>query len=390
MDAATGQSLSLRWTDRDRALRERVRAFLARHLPADWDAIARHGPGSREQTEFSMAFCPQLAQAGLLVPHWPEAYGGVSSSPWEQLILGEEMWAAGEPRGPQYMNVNWIGPTLMRFGSEEQKQLHLPAIAQGKVVWCQGFSEPSAGSDLAALRTQAVREGEHYRVNGSKVWTSYAGLADYCFLLARTGSGKAGISILLVPMDTPGIVVRPIPSLIGMGDIHEVFFDQVVVPRSCQLGEDGQAWTIITYALNNERVGIARYAYSMRVLGQMVQQLQREGRFDDPLIQARAGQARAACEAARLLVYRVVDLRSRNAMPSGEASLARVAVIAADHAVADFATEYLPDTLCGHQFDIHLAHHERAIAAGIASGAAEIQLNLVAHQHLQLPREARV
>jgi len=390
MDAAEKHGLSLNWTPQDRALRERVRSFLAQHLPADWDAIARHGPGSREQTEFSMRFCPELAQAGLLVPHWPEAYGGVSSSPWEQLILGEEMWAAGEPRGPQYMNVNWIGPTLMRFGSEAQKQMHLPAIAQGKVVWCQGFSEPSAGSDLAALRTQAMADGDRYIVNGSKVWTSYAGLADYCFLLARTGSGKAGISILLVPMDTPGIVVRPIPSLIGMGDIHEVFFQDVVVPQSCQLGEQGQAWSIITYALNNERVGIARYAYSLRVLTQMVEQLQREGRFDDPIVQTRAGQARAACEAARMLVYRVVDLRSRQALPSGEASQARVAVIAADHAVADFATEFLPDTLCGQEFAIHLAHHERAIAAGIASGAAEIQLNLVAHQYLQLPREARL
>jgi alkylation response protein AidB-like acyl-CoA dehydrogenase len=378
------------WTRQDELFRARVREFLARELPQNWDEISRHGPGSREQTEFSLAFCPRLAAAGLLVPHWPEAYGGTSSTPWEQLILGEEMWAAGEPRGAQYMNVNWIGPTLMRFGSEAQKQFYLPEIAAGEGIWCQGFSEPSSGSDLASLRTRAESAGDSYVINGSKVWTSYAALADHCFLLARTGgSGKAGIAILLVPMTTPGIVVRPIPSLIGMGDIHEVFFENVVVAKSCRLGEEGQAWPIITFALSNERVGIPRHAFSLRVLGRMVDQLKREGRFDDPVTRFRAGQAMAACEAARLLVYRVVDQRARQLPPSADASVARVAVVAAEHAVADFAMDFLPDSFSGTGFPIYLSHHERAIVAGIASGAAEIQLNLVAHDYLRLPREPK-
>jgi alkylation response protein AidB-like acyl-CoA dehydrogenase len=378
------------WTPGDQAFRARVREFLARELPSNWEEISRHGPGSREQTEFSLAFCPKLAAAGLLVPHWPEAYGGRSSTPWEQLILAEEMWAAGEPRGAQYMNVNWIGPTLMRFGSEAQQRRYLPEIAAGKGIWCQGFSEPSSGSDLASLTTRAESEGENYIVNGSKVWTSYAGLADHCFLLVRTGGpGKAGIAILLVAMDTPGIVVRPIPSLIGMGDIHEVFFENVVVPKSCRLGDEGQAWPIISFALSNERVGIPRYEFSLRMLGRMVAQLKRDGRFDDPITKFRAGQALAACEAARLLVYRVVDQRAKGQPPSADASLARVALVAADHAVADFALDFQPDAFSGTAFPMHLSHHERAIVAGIASGAAEIQLNLVAHEHLRLPREAR-
>jgi alkylation response protein AidB-like acyl-CoA dehydrogenase len=382
--------MDFEWTDEQAALRERVRALLQRELPADWEAICRHGPGSPQQTAFSFEFCPKLAAAGLLVPHWPVEHGGRGAPAWEHFILGEELFAAGEPRGPQYMNVNFIGATLMRFGSAEQKARYLPPMAAGRSVWCQGFSEPSAGSDLAALSTKAVARGGEYVINGSKIWTSYAGLAQQCFLLARSGgTGKGGIAIFLVPMDTPGIRVRSIPSLIGHGDIHEVFFDDVVVPASARLGEEGEAWKIIGYALSLERVGIARYAFSRRVLERMVRRLQADGRFDDAIVRARAGQALAACEAARLLVYRVVDQRARGLPPNADSNLARVAVVAADQAVSDFGLDFLGDAYCGDAEPLLLAHHERAIAAGIASGAAEIQLNLVAHEHLQLPREAR-
>lgn len=378
------------WSKEQTALRERVRNLLTRELPPDWDHISRHGPGSPEQTAFSLDFCPKLAAEGLLVPHWPVEHGGSGAPPWHHFIIGEELWAAGEPRGAQYMNVNFIGQTIMRFGTPEQQRRFLPPMAAGKAIWCQGFSEPSAGSDLAALRTRAERRGGEYVINGSKIWTSYAGLAQHCFLLARTeGAGRQGICIFLVPMDTPGITVRPIPSLIGEGDIHEVFFDDVVVPETSRLGEEGQAWPIIGWALSHERVGIARYAFSRRVLDGMVRRLQSQGRFDDPVVQARAGQALAACEAARLLVYRVIDQRARGLPPTADANVARTAVIAADHQVSDFGLTFLADTYCGHEFPLHLSHHERAIAAGIAAGAAEIQLNLVAQDFLQLPREAR-
>ena len=382
--------MNFSWSGDEQRLRDRVREFLARELPPHWDALSRHGPGSREQTQFSLEFCPRLAAAGLLVPHWPAAFGGREGSPWEHLIVGEEMWAAGEPRGPQYMNVNWIGPTLMRFGSDAHQRRHLPAMAAGRALWCQGFSEPSAGSDLAALRTRAELRDGQYVINGSKIWTSYAAMADHCFLLARTAAvGKAGITILLVPMDTPGIVVRPIPSLVGDGDIHEVFFDDVIVPEDCRLGDEGQAWHIIRYSLANERVGIPRYAYSLRVLDRAVARLRAEGRFDEPVVQARAGAARVACEAARMLVYRSVDQRARGQPPSADASLARVAVVQAEQAVADFLLDMLPDEFSTATLPGLLAHHERAIAAGLASGAAEIQLNLIAHDFLRLPREAR-
>ncbi|GGC85264.1 acyl-CoA dehydrogenase family protein [Chelatococcus reniformis] len=379
--------MNFEWTERDKAFRAEVVDFLARELPPDWAAIARHGPGSKEQTEFSLGFCAKLAAAGLLVPHWPQEHGGRGGSVWEHFILGEEMWAAGEPRGPQYMNVNWIGPTILRFGTPEQRERYVPDITAGCAIWCQGFSEPSAGSDLASLRTRAERDGDGFIINGSKVWTSYAGLADHCFLLARTsGQRKDGICIFLLSMATPGITVRPIPSLVGNGDLHEVFFQDVRIPASAMLGEEGKAWSLITYALANERVGIARYALSARALAAMVERLKADGSWRDDIVRHRAGQALAACEAARVLVYRVVDQRARGLPPNAESSLTRVAVAAADHAVANFALDFLPDAFADDSIHLLKPHHERAIAAGIASGATEIQLGIVATDHLDLPR----
>jgi alkylation response protein AidB-like acyl-CoA dehydrogenase len=381
--------MNLAWTPSDQDFRDRVRAFLARELPPDWLRIARHGPGSAEQTAFSLQFCPRLAEAGLLVPHWPQDRGGGGGSVWQHVILGEEMWAAGEPRGPQYMNVNWIGPVLMRFGTPEQQARFLPPIAAGRAIWCQGFSEPGAGSDLASLRTRAVRDGDDYVITGQKIWTSYAKLAQTCFLLARVGAegeGKSAIAIFLVPMDTPGIEVRAIPSLIGHGDIHEVFLTEVRVPATARLGAEGQGWAIVSAALADERTGIPRYALAERALDRMVALLSAQGRFADPAVRQRAAAAAAACQAARLLVYAVADGKARGLPPDGQTSVARLAVIAADHAVSDLGLELLPEAYAGPGDPLLLAHHERAIVTGIAAGAAEIQLNLVAQRRLGLPK----
>lgn len=379
------------WSAEEQAHRTRVRAVLERLLPPDWEQLSVHGPGSDWQTGYSRDFCAALAGMDLLVPHWPREFGGEDAGVWQQFILGEEMWAAGEPRGPQYMNINWIGPVLMRFGTPDQQARYLPPIREGRAIWCQGFSEPSAGSDLAALRTRAVPVDGGYRVSGAKVWTSYAGHADTCFLLARVpadeggASGKAGIVILLVDMGSPGIQVKQIPALIGEGDIHEVFFDEVFVPRADRLGEEGQAWEIINYALQNERVGIARYEFSRRMLDRAVARLKTEGRWQDPAVQERAGRALMLCEAARLLVYRIVDGKARNLPADAFGAVARWAVVLADNGVNEFLTEFLPEGLLDDP--VQVAHHQRAIAAGIASGAAEIQLNLIARRWLDLPSE---
>ena len=294
---------------------------------------------------------------------------------------------AGEPRGGQYMNVNWIGPVLMRFGTDEQQAGYIPPIARGETIWCQGFSEPDAGSDLASLRTRAERDGLAWRINGQKIWTSYAGHADTCFLLARTSPGKSGLSIFLVPMNTPGITVRQIPSVIGEGDIHEVFFDDVRVPASAMLGAEGQAWEIARAALSLERVGIPRFALAARMLKRAVAALRRENRVGHGAVEQSA-RALAACEAARLYSYQIVDQR-RHGTPTGpEASAARYATVMAERAVGEFVVEHLPDALAGGD-PLLLAHHQRAIVAGVASGAAEIQLNLIATELLRLPREPR-
>jgi alkylation response protein AidB-like acyl-CoA dehydrogenase len=378
------------WSDEHEAYRARIVAFLDKTLPANWDQIALHGPGSDAQTEYSRHFCKRLAEDGLLIPHWPAEHGGEDLDTWQHYVIGEEIWAVGEPRGPQYMNVNWVGPVLMRYGNPEQLEKFLPPIRAGEAIWCQGFSEPSAGSDLAALRTMAIPVDGGYRVTGAKVWTSYAGHADRCFLLARVPprdggpAGKAGIVILLTDMTSPGIQVKQIPALIGEGDIHELFFDDVFVPAEDRLGAEGQAWEIINYALQNERVGIPRYAFSRRILDSSVVKLQAEGQFDDPVVQDRAGRALALTEAARMLVYRVVDQRAHGGSADAFGNLARWATVTSDNGVNNFLTEYRPEGLLGEDA-MQQAHHQRAIAAGIASGAAEIQLNLAARRYLDLP-----
>jgi alkylation response protein AidB-like acyl-CoA dehydrogenase len=383
------------WSDDDLAFRAELRAFLDAALPADWDEIAKGGPGSDAQVAFSRHFCAALAERGWLTQHWPAAFGGRDAPPWRHAIVGEELWARGEPRGPQYMNVNWIGPAIMRFGSEQQQQLHLPRIARGEAFWCQGFSEPEAGSDLAALRTRAEREpsrssdGDAYLVNGSKIWTSYANHAHFCFLLVRTDPASKrhhGISVLLVPMDTPGVTVREIPSGVGERYFHEVFFQDVRVPVACRLGPEGEGWDVVAYALQYERVGAARYARAALTLDVLAERARSEGLLGDATITEKLGAARAVCEAARMLSYRVIDQRAHGLPPSADTNVARVAGTLAERAVSDLALELFgADALEYGSFAD--AQFRLAMTAGVAVGTTEVNLNLVASRVLGLPRE---
>lgn len=381
---ARERAVEFGWTEEQLQYRNRVTSFLADALPPDWSERAQ-GYGSRSQIEFSRTFCPRLAEAGLLAPHWPVAHGGQGQDAWHQFILAEEMKAAEEPRGPQYMNVNWIGPVLMKYGSPDQQAEHLPRIAQGAAIWCQGYSEPAAGTDLAALQTRATREGDDYVINGSKIWTSYSYMADWCFLLARTGSGRKEISILLVPMSTAGIHVAPFPGLTQEGHLNEVFFDNVRVPAAALLGEEGKAWDIITYALSYERVGIPRYHLGQRVLGQAVQQLKDEGRYSSAAAMA-AGKIMALFESARMLTYVVVDQRARGLSPSVDANISRVASAEAVTALSSFLMDYTPDCLLGGDHDLG-SFYRANVSSTIAAGAYEIQLNLIARQALGLNPE---
>jgi alkylation response protein AidB-like acyl-CoA dehydrogenase len=375
------------WSEAQNAYRAQVRQALDDFLPENWEEISRGGMGSAPQIDFSRVFAPKLAERGLLTPQWPKEFGGNDATPWEQFILAEEMKSANEPRGPQYMNTNWIGPTLMRYGSEEQKAEHLPRISAGTVIWCQCYSEPGAGTDLAALQTRAERRGDVYVVNGQKIWTSYSYRADWCFLLARTGSGRKEISIFLVPMSTPGIEVKPFPGLVEEGHLNEVFFTDVEIPVSARLGEESRAWEIILYALSFERVGIPRYHIGRQVLERVVKQLQAEGRFDDDVVRSRAAAISARFEVARLLTYLVVDQRAKAMPPSVDANVSRVSAAEAVIDLMDFIAEYVPDALAGGDHKLN-AFYRGNLSSTIAAGTYEIQLNLIAQQALGLARGA--
>jgi alkylation response protein AidB-like acyl-CoA dehydrogenase len=381
--------VEFRWSPDDVAYREELLAFMAEQLPADWESLSEGGPGSDVQAAFSRQFCAKLAERGWLTQSWPAEFGGRDAPPWRHAILGEEMWACGEPRGPQYMNVNWIGPTIMEYGSPAQKELHLPLISRGDVLWCQGFSEPEAGSDLVALRTLAIRDGDDYVVNGTKIWTSYANHAQYCFLLVRSDPASKrhrGISILLVPMDLPGIEVREIPSVVGERYFHEVFFDDVRVPVDCRLGPEHEGWDVVSYSLQYERVGAARYARAARMLDALADHADRSGLLEDPTVLEKLGEARAACEASRMLTYRVIDLRAHGSPPTADTNIARVAGTLAERAVADLALDlYGAEALVHGSFAD--AHFRLAMTAGVAVGTTEVNLNLVASRFLGLPRE---
>lgn len=377
------------WSSDHVAYRQRVRDFIATHLPSDWArASGCYDVGSPYVTDFARRFCPALAREGLLVPHWPRAHGGQDADAWHHWILNEEMLRAGEPRGYQYMSVNWAGPALIRFGSDDQKRAFLPRIAAGEMFFCQGFSEPEAGSDLAALRTRAVRDDNGYRISGQKIWTSAASFADVCILLARTGGeGRDGISVFLVPMESPGITVRVIPGFQGVRAFHEIFFDDVPVPETALLGEENKGWSVVGAILHNERIGLPRYILSLLGLDAAIVWLQVRDRLD-AIAQDRAESARAACEAARLQCYKVIAGRVAGEPPTAETSLARYSLVMADRMVAEFLGDYLMEAIVGADEPLIAAAYRRTAATGIASGTAEVQLNLIARQYLRLPRAA--
>jgi len=381
--------LEFDWSEEDAQHRRDIQAFLEAELPEDWEEMSKDGPGGDSQAAFSKQFCARMAERGWLTQHWPTEYGGTDAPPWRHSIVGEEMWAVGEPRGAQYMNVNWIGPAIMRFGNEEQKVHHLPLISSGQVFWCQGFSEPEAGSDLVALRTQALRVGDEYVIDGSKIWTSYCNHADYIILLVRSdpeSSRHRGISVLLVPMDTPGIEIREIPSVVGERYFHEVFFTDVHVPTSTLLGEEHEGWGVVTYALQFERVGAARYARAAVTLDRLAEIARERGLLGDPIIVDRLGEARALCEAARVLTYKVIDLRAKGSPPTADTQLARVLGTTADNAIGRLALEIMgPESLEYGSFAD--SNFRLAMTAGVAVGATEVQLNLIASRFLGLPKE---
>jgi alkylation response protein AidB-like acyl-CoA dehydrogenase len=365
------------WTTAELAFRDELRDFIAERVPSEW---ATRIPGEHVATEFTREFCRALAGRGLFASHWPAEFGGGDASIWQFVISGEELWAAGEPRGSQYMNVNWIGPAIIAVGTPEQRELHLKRIAAGDVTWCQGFSEPGAGTDLAALQTAAVRDGDDYVINGEKIWTSYAQDAEWCFVLARTdpaSSGTSGISIFLVPMATPGLRAEVIPSVLDVHEYNRLTFTDVRVPVTSRLGPENEGWTVIRNALAHERIGGPRYARAALVAERIAAQAQANGWWEWDGFSTRLAQARAACAAARILVYRAIDARVKHEPEDLAVSLARVAIVRCERVVAELALDLGEDEalLVG---SVGHGQIKTAMIAGLGGGSAEVQLNTIA------------
>jgi alkylation response protein AidB-like acyl-CoA dehydrogenase len=366
------------WAPADHAFREEVQAFLTAELPEHWYELI---PGEEYASDFTMDFCRKLGEQGLLTPHWPTQFGGRGASGWQFIILGEELWRVGEPRGSQYMNVNWIGPALMLAGSEEQKEYHLRRISRGDVLWCQGFSEPEAGTDLGGLATTAVRDGDEYVINGTKVWTSYAQKAEFCFLLTRTdpdSSGNDGISIFLVPMESPGLKAEVIPSVLDIHEFNRLTFEDVRVPVSARLGEENRGWDVVRLALSHERIGGPRYARAAFVLDRLQGEVTAAVAAGRPILQTRYLASVAACQAARVLVHQAIDLRVKDAPQGRAVALARVAIVRAERSVAEFVLELTEGTRLG-RTSLGNTQLKTSMIAGLGGGSVEVQLNGVAN-----------
>src|SRR6188768_1366886 len=373
------------------ALRVRLRELIAAHIAEDYLGAFTNDPAD---LDVAQDFCKTLADEGLLTLAWPTEYGGGGASVWEQTVVREEMWAHHEPRGAQYMGVNWVGPIIMRHGTEEQQNKHLPPIARGEVIWCQGFSEPESGSDLASLRTTARPDGDGWLISGQKIWTSYATMAQWCFLLARTHKGEKkqqGLTIFLVPMDDPAIQVRPIRAMLGPHHLNEVFFDDLRVTGADVLGEVDKGWSIVAEVTSFERVGIARYARCERLLAAAPSVL--GDRWEDLPAELRGRWVRMLthCRRARLLAYRVVSLQSSGRIQPGDAAGYRIAVTKLDQDSAEvlmeIAAEVTPEDPGAEWFLGEVEDHWRySQASTVSSGSIEMQRILLSRALLAVSK----
>jgi alkylation response protein AidB-like acyl-CoA dehydrogenase len=369
------------------ALRRELRRLVREHVPPDYLGAFTDDPAD---LHVAQTFCRLLADRGLLCMAWPEEFGGRGASPWEQTAVREEMWAHHEPRGAQYMGVNWVGPAIMRHGTDEQRRTHLPPIARGEAIWCQGFSEPNAGSDLASLQTAARRDGNGWWVSGQKIWTSYATMAQWCFLLARTSRGdkkQHGITVFLVPMADPAIEVRPIACMLGPHHLNEVFVDHLWVTEADVLGTIDEGWKVVQEVLAFERVGIARYARCERLLRSAPAVL--GDQWDDlpPELLRRWVRMLTHCRRARLLAYRVVDLQNSGRVTPADAASYRIAVTRLDQDSAEVLMEIVALASStgddARRFKRAVEdHHRYAVSATVASGSIEMQRVLLARSLL--------
>src|SRR3569833_2361235 len=280
------------------AFRDEVSAFLDTHLPPDLREAGRRTTSVFTEKKWSIPWQKILHQKGWVAPSWPKEYGGTGWSDMQRYIWSAECARAGAP-GLAPMGLRMVGPCIMRYGTPEQKAHYLPRLLSGEDYWCQGYSEPSSGSDLASLQLRAVSDGDDYVLNGSKIWAPHAQWANRMFILVRTkfeGKPQAGITFLLLDMQSPGIKVRPIITLDGEHEVNQVFFDDVRVPKANRVGEENDGWTVAKYLLEFERGGA--YAAALAVGAEKVRSIASEEHadsgarlIDDPAFRTRLSEA---------------------------------------------------------------------------------------------------
>jgi alkylation response protein AidB-like acyl-CoA dehydrogenase len=394
--------VDLRDTDADAAFRAELRTWLGRVVPRlpprpgddDWEG----------RRAYDTAWQRRLHDAGYAGISWPREVGGRGASPTEELVFLEETERAGAP----YVGVNFVGllhagPTLVAEATPEQKARHLPAILRGDEVWCQGFSEPTAGSDLASLRTRAVRDGDEYVVNGQKIWTSHAQVADYCELLVRTdpeAPKHRGITWLILPMSAPGIDVRPLRTIAGSSEFSEVFLDGVRVPVANRVGDEGDGWRVamVTFSFERGTAFVSELLQSRRLVAHLKELAQRVTRrsaaaWDDAGLRRELGHVAADLDGLWALARRNVSQASRQGVPGIGGSVFKLHYSEVRHRLGELTMRLLEraslslDDIDGLESARHVRGHLHALSLTIAAGTSQIQRNIVAERILGLPKE---
>ena len=387
------------FTPEEKKFKRQLSSFLDDVLPTDW-----HGPADESRDDhwaLNEDIKKGLAERGWLVMSWPKEYGGSDSSPMMNTIFAEEMAYRRAP-GHDRFGTRMFGPTLMRFGTEEQRKRHLGSIARGEIQWCQGYSEPNSGSDLASLQTRAIEDGDDYLVTGAKIWTSLAHRANMMFMLVRTdleATPHKGISLVMVDMKSTGIEVLPIVNMAGVHSFNQVVFDNVRVPKSNLVGDPNDGWRAGMTVLNFERSGIDYAAWARAALEEIVDYVNSDeaavtSAKTDPTVRIKLAELHMEVEAARLMCYDVSYRQGKGQIPASEASMSKVAASEVYLKVLDYGVEILgmygvlePGSsqakLQGRFFKMRLFYTSGPILAG----TNEIQKNIIAQRGLGLPRK---
>lgn len=396
--------MDLRYSEAEETFREELRAWLRATLPELPPQPGPHDWPARR--EYDTGWQRRLFEAGYAGINWPEAYGGRGATLTEQLIYLEETTLAGAP----YVGVNFVGmmhagPTLMAEASEEQRNAHLPGILRGEEVWCQGFSEPGAGSDLAALSCRAVRDGDEYVITGQKTWTSFAQVADQCELLVRTDPDAPkhkGITWLIFPMDTPGIEIRPLRTAVGSTEFSEVYFDEARVPVTQRVGEENDGWRIamVTFGFERGTGFVSDLVESNRMLSELAELARRVTSrsgtaWDDVELRREIGRLQAEMDALWAMTKRNLAQAERSGVPGVGGSLVKVAYSELLQRLTEVAMGVLGraglsrEDVDGVASGSFVEERLRSLSFTIAAGTSQIQRNIIAERVLGLPKEPR-